>query len=266
MQENVGEHFPFEQHLLISLTTLRFVDVVDFMANMAVFNVTDLNTLGCLLQRAGTSFSETSSVSNYLTSVLPCIRRLDITLRLPLPICKALEYPEANSSPGSPPASALTASWASQLTAWLHLCPAIAQLKELQRLQIWLDHDDPLSWSIINERAILSPLAPLTNIPHFNFSINLPKLHPGLERLDRHFGEDSPAPTFKIQRRLRQSYHSKETSECHFRVSYEADFPLLLGCPSFENTPLAEIEVMERSLWKRGVNVEELLSDTFICY
>ena len=233
---------------------------------MAVFNVTDLDTLGCLLQRVGTSFSEISSASDYLTSVLPCIRRLDITLRLPLPICKALENPEADSSSGSPPAGASTAGWASQLAAWLRLCPAIAQLKELQRLQIWLDHDDPSSWSVVNERAILSPLTPLTNIPHLNFSINLPKLHPGLERLDRHFGEDSPAPTFKIQRRLRQSYHGKETSEGHFRVSYEADFPLLLGCPDFEDTPLAEIEVMERSLWKRGVDVNELLSDSHVCY
>ena len=135
-----------------------FADVVDFMADMAVFNVTDLDTLGCLLQRAGTSFSETPSVSDYLTSVLPCIRRLDITLRLPLPICKALENPGADSSPGSSPADASTAGWASKLTVWLRLCPAIAQLKGLQGLRIWLDHDDPSSWSVSTSVLSYLPL------------------------------------------------------------------------------------------------------------
>jgi len=152
-----------------------YIDVVDFTADMAVFNVTDLDTLNRLLQRAGTSSSGISSSFSFLTSVLPYIRKLNITLR-------------------SPPAGALTASWASQLTIWLRLCPAIAQLKELRRLRIWLDHNDQSSWSIVNERAILSPLTPLTSISNLNISVNLPKLHPHLERPDRHFGEDSPAP------------------------------------------------------------------------
>lgn len=222
----------------------RFVDVLDFMADVGVFNVTDLDTLGCLLQRA-------HSPSDYLTSVFPCIRRLDITLRFPLPIFETLETPEAISSVGSPPANAST--------AWLRLLPAIAQLKKLQTLHIWLDHEDPSSWSVVNERAILSPLTQLTRIP--NFSITLPKLHPGLESADRHFGEDSPAPPFKIQRRLRQSYHSNETCKGNFCVRREADFPLLLGCPGFEDTPLAELEVIERSWWKGGFDVKKFLDE-----
>ena len=237
------------------------------MAGMAVFNVTDLDTLGCLLQGVDTSSSRTSSASSFLTSVLPYIRKLNITLRLPLRICKALENPVADSNPRSPPAGGSTADWASQLTAWLQLCPTIAQLKELRRLRIWLDHNNQSSWSIVNERAILSPLMPLTSIPNLNISINLPKLHPYLERPDRHFGEDSPAPIFKIHRRLRQRYHGEEGSKGRFRVTYEADFPLLLDCPGFEDTPQAEIEELERSLWKKGVNVEKELSDgVWVCY
>jgi hypothetical protein len=51
-----------------------------------------------------------------------------------------------------------------------------------------------------------------------------------------------------------------EDVEGHLFVFYEADFLALLSWPDFRDTPLAEIEELERSLLKRGVNIQEAFS------
>ncbi|OCK78679.1 hypothetical protein K432DRAFT_252881, partial [Lepidopterella palustris CBS 459.81] len=237
-----------------------YIDVAELLADIAVFNITDPNTLDRLLKSTGICSSGISLTSGFLASVFPCIKELDITLRLPLADCKALDNPAADSTPDIPLAGSSTAGGESQLAVWLQLCPAIAQLKSLRKLRIWLDHADISSWSVVNERAILSPLGLLASIPDLDICINLPKLHPRLESPDRHFMEGSPAPTFEIHRRLRQRYHCEEGRNGHLWVRSKIDFPVMLEICEFidalgnEVTPMTEIEEKERAMWKRGVD------------
>ncbi|KAF2176877.1 hypothetical protein K469DRAFT_605525 [Zopfia rhizophila CBS 207.26] len=225
----------------------KYMDIVNFTVDMAAVHVTDLDTLDYLLQRAQKASSETSTVSEYLATVVPHVQNLSIVLRLPLTICKVLE--SANDHCSS--TSSLT-----NATAWLRLCPAIAGLKRLQRLHIWLDHDDKSSWSVVNERAILSPLNELTSISSLNISVNLPKLHPRYETPESHFMRECPTPPFAIERRLRQRHHAVDVGEGQFVVRYQVDFPYLYDLSDYEDMSEDEAEEMERTMWKNGVDVK----------
>ncbi|KAI0004054.1 hypothetical protein F4779DRAFT_600412 [Xylariaceae sp. FL0662B] len=236
---------------ILSACKRMHAEVTEFMAGVVVFNVTDLDTLGCLLERASASSIRPCSTSDFLTPIPQRIRKLDITLRLPLHLLKALEYVGINPRSKSPLARL------SRVRAWLQVWPAMARLKGLGSLRIWLDHDDRSSWSIVNERDIVSHLTPLTTIPDLNVVVSLPKLHPRLEKADRHFAEDTPASAFKITRRLRQRYHPGEDSEGHTCVIYSPDFPTLGGYPGFEDAPLEELEKIERDLIKRGIDIDD---------
>ncbi|KAF2253803.1 hypothetical protein BU26DRAFT_561075 [Trematosphaeria pertusa] len=195
-----------------------YIDIMTFIVDIAAVHVTDLDTLGCLLQEATTVSPGTWTVSGYLATALPLVRNLSVVLRLPLTTCKILE---SSSDHGSAPTSTTNA------TAWFRLCPAIARLKRLLRLHIWLDHDGESSWSVVNERAILSPLTALTDISGLDISVSLPHLHHRYETPERHFVKQWPSPPFTIERRLRQRYHVVETDPGRFDVSYQADFPYL---------------------------------------
>jgi hypothetical protein len=186
------------------------------MTRLVCFNVTDLDTLDALLETSGVSPSGPSPSAPFSlkNSLLPHITKLDITLRLPLPIFQALDGLNA-AKDGS-----FTSVFKDDLKIWSGISPRIAQLKELQILRIWLDHSNKAYWSVVNERAVLSQLAPLASIPHLDLSFDLPKLHPQLEDSERHFvGEENTTNSsfeslspLKIRRRLRQRYHGEETA------------------------------------------------------
>ncbi|KAF2499817.1 hypothetical protein BU16DRAFT_615187 [Lophium mytilinum] len=245
-----------------------YVDVVGHLAELAVFNIIDLDTLRCLHHSTDISSSRVLSTSGFLVPVLPCIKVLDITVRLPLADFKEHEdLDPATSVPDVTPVGALKAGEESQLAAWLQLFPAITHLKSPRKLRIWLDHEDKSSWSAINERAVLSPLDLLASASDLEVSVNLSNLHPRLETPDRQFMVDSPAPAFKIHRRLRQRYHCQEASNGHLRVEQKIDFPFLLELCEFMDfysstvTSMAKIEKKERATWKRGVDVEKVAAE-----
>jgi hypothetical protein len=54
------------------------------------------------------------------------------------------------------------------------------KLKELQILDVGLDHENPASWSVLCERLLLSDVAVLATAG-LKVHIDLPKLHPGFE-------------------------------------------------------------------------------------
>jgi hypothetical protein len=153
------------------------------------------------------------------------------------------------------------------MTSWFQIFPAIVQLETLRKLQIWIDHDESTSWTLVNERAILRPLEPLIEISDLDMSISLPKLHPLWENPYRHFIQDKPI--FNIERRPRHIYHGKRNpayQEGEFYVLERRDFPFL---GNFENEVIdflnemgpehdlkkwsaAKLEAFERDLWVKG--------------
>ncbi|KAF2808828.1 uncharacterized protein BDZ99DRAFT_40471 [Mytilinidion resinicola] len=86
------------------------IDVFDFMAEMTVFNITDLDTLSYTLQEVNASASEPSPASMLLACLFPSIRKMDITLRLPLSVCEAPKSPAIESSSASLSAEAPTSN------------------------------------------------------------------------------------------------------------------------------------------------------------
>jgi hypothetical protein len=190
-----------------------------------------------------------SCTSNLLGYVLPNLKELSISLRLSLATYEALE----NVADSAFSKSLL-------ISAWTELPFALDYWSRLRKLRIWLDHEESCSWSVVNERAVLSPLASLSSNPDLDVSINLPKLHPKWEAPERHFTEDSPRLPIAIHRRYRQRYHGVEDSNGNLRVKYWSDFPVWHEVAEMMEMPVEEIEEGERSSWEAGNDpLQELL-------
>jgi hypothetical protein len=230
------------------------------MADVVAFHINELDTLGVLspqprIPRPGRLFSTT-----LFNLVLPNLKELHISLRLPLSAYEALES-AGNSTVGSP-----SSPIDYQIATWAGLCPAIERLSKLKILRIWLDHAEPSPWTTVNERAVLSPLAALSNIPNLNITVDLPKLHPKWETSSRHFTEDSPPSILPIHRRYRQRYHGVESSRGSIRVEYRPDFPVLYEYAELDGMTMEGIEKTERGIWKRGEDPhEEFLGPLRLC-
>jgi hypothetical protein len=246
----------------------RLLDVAD----TSTLHITGLETVNSLDK---SDIAETKFSAAFL---FHSITQLNITLRLPLPFCNALErtYDSHTLESGS--------EIAGDTKAWFQLGTTLTQLKKLRTLRIWLDHDEPCSWSVVHERAILSCLNPLYAIEGLDISISLPKLHPKYEDKDRHFVEGSHIP-FRLIRRLRQSDHAQRTdSQDGFEIITQLDFPVSIELQELTaelsqeltaevgqgpHVTLAEMQEEERRQWMSGRDVEaetkEMLAEISSC-
>ncbi|RYP23576.1 hypothetical protein DL765_001090 [Monosporascus sp. GIB2] len=252
---------------VLAVCKKMYTDILIFMVSTVTFNITDLETLEYLVQRNQDSGLSHPSSDGLLPKVCPFLKRLNLTLRLPLSFFKTPENGVAlASSSGAGDIVKTPDDVPSQLKTWAQIWAALAhQLKQLQNLHIWLDTDDKSSWSLVNERAILSHLAALISIGTIpglkHVSVNLPLLLPRREKPERHFTKDSPPPPayLTIQRSLRQTLHGEEITPGEFHVISDSEFSLLvelLEFPGFEGMSLAEIVNMERECWRRGQDME----------
>jgi hypothetical protein len=191
----------------------------------------------------------TPAVPKFFPSLLLEATQLSITLRLPLEFYQLLEVTEEDIASHSQ----------QDVKTWLQLGSTISKLKDLTRLWIWLDHDELCSWSVVNERAIISPLKQLSGTPSLDICVYLPKLHPRLESEDRHF--INKPQLFDLQRTLRQRYHAKKTEKGSLEVIHQPDFPFLIDILEYAMLPLAEVEEEERADWKNGRDVEEVVKE-----
>lgn len=179
----------------------RYNDTINFLSNLVTLRVADPAFLITLLR------PETYRPNNIATNIFQNVHKLHITARLSLPACKIMEGErdlEADSNEAMAGAE-----------LWNSIWPLIAQLSTLRVLTVEIDHTAAVSWSVVHERAIASPIVTLaTAAPQLMVAIVLPILHPFFENPTRHFMEgsdtsDTPGDTCKltIQRRLRQEYH-----------------------------------------------------------
>jgi hypothetical protein len=86
------------------------------------------------------------------------------------------------------------------LALWQYLPSTIMKMKGLQKLCIWLEPSDPISWSNFNERAILSAIEPLTEDPRLDLCLEIPEHY--------HSGYDAGILPFKVERQRRMRYYS----------------------------------------------------------
>lgn len=205
MQENVKINSPVPFLSSLAHNIFRFLDVCDFVTETTAINVTDLDTLDVLLPKPDELLSGPNRPWNLWDYTRPGIHKLNVALRLPLAFYRALEEDEALVSVTSHHTSAVSKA----CSTWVRLWPAVGRLQQLRSLRIWLDHDDPSSWSVVKERLALHHIiAALVahrqvrsrgeNLPHMDITFNLPKLHPGIVRPDTHFVQGSAPPPFTI--------------------------------------------------------------------
>jgi len=139
-------------------------------------------------------------------------------------------------------------------------------LPKLRSLDIWLDHDHSSTWTMVPERILLQSLPADRSI---STTVNLPYLLPSYESAARHFTPTSPAPTFTLNRRVRQRFFAVRSRSGNTTVMYKADFPLLFE--QYEDIGMEEEDIVatERRMWESGRDVEaevEILSGVRIQY
>ncbi|KAF2180468.1 hypothetical protein K469DRAFT_753425 [Zopfia rhizophila CBS 207.26] len=134
-EENVlDKYFESKFNATLLLVCKRmFFEVVDLLARTAVVHITDLETVNYLNERTVMP----STPLSIFPSLLLEVTQLSITLRLPLRFYQSLERPEDAVTSGPELAGAIK--------TWLRLGSTFSQLKNLTRLRLWLDHDEPCS-------------------------------------------------------------------------------------------------------------------------
>jgi hypothetical protein len=143
---------------------------------------------------------------------------------------------------------------------WGQVCANLPRLQELNKLQIWLDHDTVDYWATVNERAFTSPLILAFKTKQLDISIHLPEINPRLEDPARHFINELSDATFKLVRRVRQRYHGYVNVYERLFVTTACDFPILrAGDAPYENTSVEELRAAERKMWLGGADMVQRL-------
>ncbi|KAH7065909.1 hypothetical protein BKA63DRAFT_392377, partial [Paraphoma chrysanthemicola] len=186
-------------------------DVLAYVVEISTIYVTDLETLKQIIT------PNAPHVPDYLGSVLAHVKHFSIIFRLPLDIFRQIEASHTHlqipahskSHSGKRKASSQPRKnrpeWrrAAHPPSWPTICPGLATLKNLQKLDVWVDHNSKSSWSVVHERAFLAPLESLLG-DEVSVTAHLPKLHPKYEDDERHYTDTSAVPDFIIERRTRQ--------------------------------------------------------------
>lgn len=215
------------------------------------YHINDIQTLSVFVLKGNPeliNYRIQSLTFKVVDDFLSIVKELSITLRLPRATYQEFEADNEGASSSSSLVSSFSHTW-SQLPL------AINRMRRLKGLRIWLDHDEPFSWSLVNERAVLSSLA-LIDGRGLDISINLPRLHPKWETPDRHYTDDSAPLPLPIHRRYRQREHGELRSSGTIHYVYKPDFPELwdiAGIPEewgYGSTDDAEEK--EWADWKAG--------------
>ncbi|KAF2122556.1 hypothetical protein BDV96DRAFT_639136 [Lophiotrema nucula] len=241
------------------------IDLSSFLANKANILINDIETLDAIGRRL-----EEPTASEPVVMMISAldVRHLSVILRLPLSF--ALAFDDSSDDP-------------LQMQQWELAWRSLANVKSLRNVNVWLDHDDPSSWSIVNERDIASSIEALSVMrPNTTVSINLPNLHPKYETPERHFMDDeSASSSLEITRRERQSYFADSSNDGS--VIRKFDFPnpgmqdlLYFALDShlrlrghgheevsrqWKSGKEAEALEEQRAMWRRGVDVDKYERD-----
>ncbi|KAB5578288.1 hypothetical protein GE09DRAFT_545711 [Coniochaeta sp. 2T2.1] len=244
-----------------------FRDVCEVLKGSLTYHFTDLNTLDYWSHMIPVS-QPPSLAYQVVSPPNLVVKNLEITLRLPLSFFHSLAEDAEQAT-----SSHFPVGEGDLLHSWRRVWPSLARRLQntLRRLTVWLDHDDKQTWTLVDERAIVShvtaSISPGTCPSLMQVTFNLPKLHPKHESPLRHFskGSRNPPSSVKIEKRFRQCRHYEETAEGEHNVVWEPDFPItheMLWPRGFEGEPdppipirleeLEELEVFERELMESG--------------
>lgn len=126
----------------------RLIDICVMTADTETIEITDLDTLDTLTRGPGENLPWAG-----FAHMQPHVHKISVTLRLPLEFYRALEADEDDLLAI---ASRHTGTVAAACRTWARVWPAVCQMPQLRNLNIWMDHDDPSSWSVVGEQAVVS--------------------------------------------------------------------------------------------------------------
>jgi hypothetical protein len=112
-------------------------------------HITDLHTI----DRMHVMEPTTGARNGISPSLLLKITSLSIVLKLPLHFYESLEKLERFED--------VLEDTSDDIRAWLRIDSTMRLFHNLKRLQIWFEHNDSCTWTVVNERVLVSPLARL---------------------------------------------------------------------------------------------------------
>jgi len=276
----------------------RYLDITEFVTTMTEFHVNDLHTLKAL--------RDVQSIPNFPSfesSIRPRISKLSVEMSRPLTFFRCLESGTCMSYIWDPPIqdfssstflfrmsmtpypTSITSGPPEDLAPWREL-PAwlLVKLPELRKLQIWLDHSNRTNWTVVNERAILKPIAALkSNVPELEVVCLLPKLNPRIQSSERHYIRWMPGfvsdevkehemkedevkdevkedkvggpPNFELHRVLRQRMRVRTFNMGRQAIKTDWDFPFTFGLYEIGGMTVAEAEREEERMLKLGLEI-----------
>ncbi|KAH6891387.1 hypothetical protein B0T10DRAFT_560629 [Thelonectria olida] len=197
-------------------------ECIDFIHESLEINVTDLETAMYLVSNGDIS---PKSIGNEPCHTMPLsiirsVRTLNLTFFQPPEFYIALGAGDkipVNWGPstqemvafnfGMVSQSLLQQQFASEAPLWREVWSGLTALPHLVNVNLWMDHDQPHSWSCVNERAVLQPLCDAEWASRVNLKVHLPNLRqdkatPAVHFTDMDCDKREGLP-FKIRRRYR---------------------------------------------------------------
>ena len=194
-------------------------EVYDLLARTSTIHVSDLDLINYWARASEVTVPVPSEFANMPVSN---VSRLSITLKLPLAF-----FHSAERLPGNGPTSSDIGPATQPARLWQHLGSILGRFEALKKLGLWLDHNEPQFWVMVNERSTLNPLlTQLSTRPNLDVTVTLPMLHPKFEQNERHYTEDSISGNTWVNRVLRSKKHAVIGAQGCIEIVACNDFPL----------------------------------------
>ena len=224
-------------------------EVYDLLARTSTVHVSDLDLLD---KWARASEVATPVAFKFAKMPVSNVISLSITLKLPLAFFRSIEQLSGND-----PTYSDTAPTAQQVRLWQRLSSTLSHFEALKKLDLWLDHNEPQCWVVVNERSTLDLLlTQLSARPNLDVTITLPMLHPKYEENERHYIDETISQNINVHRALRSKKHAVTDAEGRIEIVEWNDFPTMYNSYGAHSLDLATIVERERKGWKEGRDME----------
>lgn len=224
-------------------------EVYDLLAHISTVHVSDLNLID---NWARASEMAILSPSQFAKMPVENVSRLSITLKLPLGFFQSVGRLSGNDSTSSD-----TDLATQQARLWQRLSSTLSHFEALKKLDLWLDHNEPQCWVVVNERSTLDLLlTQLSARPNLDVTITLPMLHPKYEENERHYIDETISQNINVHRALRSKKHAVTDAEGRIEIVEWNDFPTMYNSYGAHSLDLATIVERERKGWKEGRDME----------
>lgn len=200
---------------------LRSDECIDLIQELLEINITDLETMAYLTSNGAVAPKSIGDEPRHEIplAMIRSVRSLNLTLFQPpefyialvhwrhAPISWNVMVVDMDDFELGSLSQSILQDRSLQAPLWQKIWPCLAALPHLVHVNLWMDHDQPQTWSCIDERKVLQPLCDADWASRVNLAVHLPNLRRDKVVHARHFVDDDTTEKeglpFKIQRRYR---------------------------------------------------------------